>query len=223
MKKKKHAEDQLDLDARFGTAAFPDSPSGGGTMRGANGLTTQGNRDRGRSGHFPIPRFDSIRGRFDSGIFASNTTGQTNGSTAVNHTGTAGGGAGSGQMMMHLSGEDLGKVTAEQAAVPTTALSTPSGTGTGSGSNGGGGGGESGSGSYKAPRSTVLGVSGTTGGKGSGGGGGGGGGTAGQNGAAWGLAMSGEYPDVEGSADPYAVDNAMAETGTGAAARSSHM
>lgn len=212
MKKKKHAEDQLDLDARFGTAAFPESPSGGGTMRGATGLTTQGNRDRGRSGHFPIPRFDSIRGRFDSGIFASNANGQTNGSAAVNHTGATAvaGGAGSGQIMMHVSGEDLGKVTAEQAAVPTTALSTPSGTGgNGNGSNHVDGNndvsGGSGSGSYKAPRSTVLGA------KGSGGGGGGG--------AAWGLAMSGEYPDLEGTADPYAVDNAMADTGTGGAAR----
>lgn len=213
MKKKKHAEDQLELDNRFGTAAFPESPSGGGTMRGATGLTTQGNRDRGRSGHFPIPRFDSIRGRFDSGIFASNATGQTNGGgVAVSHT---------------VSGEDIGKVTAEQTRV-ATALSTPSGS---SHPTNGNNNGVSTSGSYKAPRSSVIDdrllgqgftatdvgrpVSGTSSRKGSGTSSGGGG-AAGRQDAGWGLAMSGEYPDLEGSSDPYAVDNAMAETGTAA-------
>lgn len=217
MKKKKHAEDQLDLDGHVGTSAFPDSPSGGGTIRGT-GLTTQGNRDRGRSGHFPIPRFDSIRGRFDSGIFASNNP------AAQSNNNNGGGGGGLVQAGVHVgagggaaAAGDLGKITTERAKVSTTAQSTPSGlNGTDSGGEGSGGK------AYNAPRSTVLAdrlvaqgyttsdvgrpVSGTSGGGASRGGSGGGQ-------TDWGLAMSGEYPDLEGT-DPYAIDNAMAETGT---------
>lgn len=210
MKKKKHREDQLDLDGHHGTSAFPESPSGGGTIRGT-GLTTQGNRDRGRSGHFPIPRFDSIRGRFDSGIFASN-----NPAGASNN---GGGGGGMVQAGVNVGGGELDKVTAERAQVSTTAQSTPSGLHGGSSVTGGGGG--SGGKSGNAPRSTVLderlvaqGYATTDLGRplsGASAASRGGGGALDQNG--WGLAMSGEYPDLEG-ADPYAIDNAMAETGT---------
>lgn len=198
MKKQKHAEDQLDLDVHgTGISAFPESPSnGGGTMRGGGGGGTQGNRDRGRSGHFPIPRFDSIRGRFDSGIFASNATGGGSGGQVQAGVNVGGGGARG----------DLEKITAERAeGVSTTAQSTPSGLH-----------------GNVAPRSTVLDerlvaqgyatgdvgrpLSGTaTAARG--------GGSGGQDQTGWGLAMSGEYPDLEGT-DPYAVDNAMAETGT---------
>lgn len=231
MRKKKHAEDQLDLDGHAGTSAFPESPSGGmsgggNTLRGA--VLTHGNRDRGRSGHFPIPRFDSIRGRFDSGIFASNVGG---GSSGGGGGSAAAGGVGAGA---HVGGGgpsgELEKISAEQANVSTTAQSTPSGvngnaTGTGAGAGGKKGG--------NAPRSTVLDgrlvaqgyttsdmgrptslTSGTSGAA-TAGGGGGGGGRSSESG--WGLAMSGEYPDLEGT-DPYAIDNAMAETGTAAAA-----
>lgn len=190
MKKQKTAEMALDLDD--GAAAFPDSPTGGGngTIRGTN--LTNGARGRGNSGHFPIPRFDSIRGRFDSGIFASN----------------AGGASSAGAGAVHASGE-MDKIRAEEGAMPTTAQSTPSR----SSAHGG-------RGSPNAPRSTVLddrlvaqgfttsdvgrplsGVPGAA---------------RKRNGGAsgWGLAMSGEYPDLEGAANPYAIDNAMVETGT---------
>ncbi|CAN0053620.1 unnamed protein product, partial [Ectocarpus sp. 12 AP-2014] len=149
MRKKKHAEDQLDLDGHPGTSAFPDSPGGGmggggNTLRGA--VLTHGNRDRGRSGHFPIPRFDSIRGRFDSGIFASNVVGGGGGGAA------AAGGVGAGA---HVGGGgpsgELEKISAEQANASTTAQSTPSGA-NGNGVGTGGGGGKAGN----APRSTVL-------------------------------------------------------------------
>lgn len=210
LKKKKDAEDRLDLDGHVGTSAFPESPSAGGTIRG-NGNTTQGNRDRGRSGHFPIPRFDSIRGRFDSGIFASNAGGgQSNNGTAVNSNGGGGGAAA-------VAGTNLDKVSADRAQGSNTAESTPSGI-SGNGNSGGGG--------YKAPRSTVLDerlvaqgyttsdvgrpLSGASAASRTGGGAGR------QQAAGWGLAMSGEYPDLE-SSDPYAVDNTMAET-TGTAA-----
>ncbi|CAB1119788.1 unnamed protein product [Ectocarpus sp. CCAP 1310/34] len=212
MRKKKHAEDQLDLDGHPGTSAFPDSPGGGNTLRGA--VLTHGNRDRGRSGHFPIPRFDSIRGRFDSGIFASNV---------------AGGGGGGAVAGAHVGGGgpsgELEKISAEQANVSTTAQSTPSGA-NGSGVGTGGGGRKAGN----APRSTVLdgrlvakGYTTTDMGRPTsssasraataavGEGSNGGGGARGEGG--WGLAMSGEYPDLEGT-DPYAINNAMAETGT---------
>lgn len=210
MKKKKHAEDQLDLDGHAGTSAFPESPSAGGTIRGT-GLTTQGNRDRGRSGHFPIPRFDSIRGRFDSGIFASNTGGQ------ANNNGTINGGGGGGVAVPGTQSGDLDKIDADRNQVSLTAQSTPSGLDGGSGGGGSSGGG-------KAPRSTVLderlvaqgyttsdvgrplsaasGASRASGAAGR------------QQAAGWGLAMSGEYPDLEG-ADPYVIDNAMADKGTG--------
>ncbi|CAM9318065.1 unnamed protein product [Scytosiphon promiscuus] len=213
LKKKKHAEDQLDLDGQFGTAAFPESPSGGGTVRG-NGHTNPGNRDRGRSGHFPIPRFDSIRGRFDSGIYASNTG-----------TGAAGAGAGAGVAInagAHVGGAgagDLNKIDAEPAQVSTTAQSTPSGLNGSSVA--------ATAGSSKAPRSTVLDdrlvaqgfttsdlgrpSSAASAASRTGGGSGGGGARAG---AGWGLAMSGEYPDLEGS-DPYAIDNAMVDAANG--------
>lgn len=206
MKKKKHAEDQLSLDGHIGTSAFPESPSNGGTMRGGTGLTTQGNRDRGRSGHFPIPRFDSIRGRFDSGIFASN-----------NPAGASNNGGGLVQQPVHVGGGDLEKINADRAMVSTTAQSTPSGlNGGGSAVSGGGG---SGGKSGNAPRSTVLderlvaqGYTGRDLGRPlSGASAASRGGALEQNG--WGLAMSGEYPDLEGT-DPYAIDNAMADTGT---------
>lgn len=206
MKKKKHAEDQLDLDGQFGTAAFPESPSGGGgTVRG-NGNTNPGNRERGRSGHFPIPRFDSIRGRFDSGIYASNTG-----------TGAAAAGGAAVTAGAHVAGAaGLNKIDAEPAQVSTTAQSTPSGL---NGSSSGSGG------ASKAPRSTVLdnrlvaqGFTTSDLGRPSSGAsaasraGGGSGGVGGRAATGWGLAMSGEYPDLEGS-DPYAIDNAMVDGG----------
>lgn len=190
LNKKKHAEMELDLDANV-ASAFPDSPTGGGTIN-ANGHT-HGHRGRGNSGHFPIPRFDSIRGRFDSGIFASNNTGAY--ASNAGAAGVGGGGA--------IAPDD--KLLTRDGHVPTTAQSTPSGTGTKD--------------SPSAPRSTVLdgrlvakGFTAIDAGRpvpnsmGAAG--------AGQGGAAgWGLALSGEYPDLEG-ADPYAIDNTLAaETG----------
>lgn len=226
MRKKKHAEDQLDLDGHAGTSAFPESPGGGmggggNTLRGA--VLTHGNRDRGRSGHFPIPRFDSIRGRFDSGIFASNVGGGSGGGSGVGAPA-----AGSVNAGAHVGGGgpsgELEKISAEQANVSTTAQSTPSG------ANGNGAGSASGGKSGNAPRSTVLDgrlvaqgyttsdigrpTSLTSGTSREGGGGSGSGGRRAESG--WGLAMSGEYPDLEGT-DPYAIDNAMAETGTATA------
>lgn len=184
---------ELDLDANV-ASAFPDSPTGGGGTINANGHT-HGHRGRGNSGHFPIPRFDSIRGRFDSGIFASNNTG-----AYASNAAAGGGGA--------LAPDD--KLVTGDGIVPTTAQSTPSGTGS--------------KGSPSAPRSTVLDgrlvakgftaidvgrpVPNARGAA-----------DAGQGGAAgWGLALSGEYPDLEG-ADPYAIDNTLAaEAGTRAGA-----
>lgn len=167
-------------------SAFPESPNGGGgTIRGT--VNTHQGRGRGNSGHFPIPRFDSIRGRFDSGIFASNNVGAVGAGTHA----TGGGG--------------VDKIQTADVASVMTAQSTPSVLGSRV--------------SPTAPRSTVLddrlvkqGLATSdvgrphSGSRSSGGGSGGGA-------AGWGLAMSGEYPDLEGS-DPYMIDNAMVETGT---------
>lgn len=192
--KKKNHDIEMDLDMGA-AAAFPDSPGnghGGHTNRGA----------RVASGHFPIPRFDSIRGRFDSGIFASTTTGGGNYSSQnIGARGAA------------TSALDDGKAHLKDSSIASTAtaLSTPSGSGSRSSPNG--------------PRSTVLDrglvakgfttsdvgrpVSGAinetheerTG-------------TVGQRASGWGAAMSGEYPDLDG-ADPYAGENTlMVETGT---------
>lgn len=202
MKKRKNGPslDDMDMDIN-GAAAFPDSPSNGGTI----GHNHTGHRNRVHSGHFPIPRFDSIRGRFDSGIFASNNTGGYTSNAAA----AAGGGA-------VVANGDVKKDSSNRT-VPT-AETTPSGTAKGS---------------PNAPRSTVLddrfvqkGFTSSDVGRPSsgaitaasataGGGGTEGGDTRGAGGgrAGWGTAMSGEYPDLEG-ADPYAVDNALAETGT---------
>lgn len=168
-------------------SAFPESPTGGaGTIRGT--VNTFQGRVGGNSGHFPIPRFDSIRGRFDSGIFAANNAGAV--------------GAGA-----HATGNGgMDKIQAADVASVMTAQSTPSVLGSRI--------------SPTAPRSTVLddrlmkqGLATSdvgrphSGSRSSGGGSGGGA-------AGWGLAMSGEYPDLEGS-DPYMIDNAMMESGTG--------
>lgn len=171
----------MDMDVT-GAAAFPDSPTNGGTM---NGHVHTGHRNRGHSGHFPIPRFDSVRGRFDSGIFASNNTG-TYPSNAI------------------IGGVAVGDDVKNEEAI-ATAQSTPSGTGARS--------------SPSAPRSTVLdgrlatkgfttsdvgrpgSSSVVTDGR------------VGRKSTNWGLAMSGEYPDLD-EADPYAGDNLMADTGT---------
>ena len=208
---------ELDLSENA-ASAFPDSPTAGGsTVRGTGTLTSQANRNRGQSGHFPIPRFDSIRGRFDSGIFASNNAGAAayaSGGGAAGNGSAAGNGAVHAMAYAEGAGGSLEKVVMADGPDPMTAQSTPSGL-TGKGSPGGG-----------APRSTVLDdrlvaqgftssdvgrpVSGALT-RGPGGPGGPGGGGA----AGWGLALSGEYPDLEG-ADPYAIDNVMAvETGTG--------
>lgn len=183
--KKRAAENDLELDANV-ASAFPESPTGGGgTIRGT--VNTHQVRGRGNSGHFPIPRFDSIRGRFDSGIFASNNPGAV----------------GAGAHAVGSGGVD--KIQAADGASVMTAQSTPSVLGSRI--------------SPSAPRSTVLddrlvkqGLTTSdvgrphSGSRSSGGGSGGGA-------AGWGLAMSGEYPDLEGS-DPYMIDNAMVETGT---------
>ena len=189
MNKKRAAEMDLELDPNV-ASAFPESPTaGGGTVRGTV-LNNQG-RGRGNSGHFPIPRFDSIRGRFDSGIFASNQAGGAYGQT----TGAVFAGA-------HASG-GLDKIALGDCASVMTAQSTPSVHGHKA--------------SPSAPRSTVLddrlvkqGLTTSDVGRPHSGprslGGGG-------QSSGWGLAMSGEYPDSDGS-NPYTIDNALAETGT---------
>lgn len=182
--KKRVAEMDLELDGNV-ASAFPESPTAGGgsTVRGT--VHSIQARGRGHSGHFAIPRFDSIRGRFDSGIFASNTVGvYGSGGGAVPAGAHATGSCGVDKVMM----DDTDKVM--------TAQSTPSGLGA--------------KGSPSAPRSTVLedrlvtqGLSSSDAGVISGPRSGGGA-------AGWGIAMSGEYPDMEGP-DPYTIDNAMAD------------
>lgn len=197
MTNKKHADLEMDLDIN-GASAFPDSPTAGngGTLNG----NPHGHRGRVVSGHFPIPRFDSIRGRFDSGIFASNPT------AAFSAHGN------SGSAPAAVLGTDAVDKHHKDSSVATvaTAQSSPSATQPKQ--------------SPTAPRSTVLDgrlvskgyttsdvgrpVSGT-------------GGPVATNAASgWGMAMSGEYPDLEGP-DPYAGDNVMTDTRAGVEQRHS--
>lgn len=187
MRKKKHPDLEMDLDIN-GAAAFPDSPGPNGTLN-----ANTGHRGRVVSGHFPIPRFDSIRGRFDSGIFASNNTAGY----------TQGNGTGSGALAGALGSNGEKHHKESSMATVATANSSPSEL--------------QGRSSPSAPRSTVLDgrlvskgyttsdvgrpVSGSSG--------------SGPTRAAagWGMAMSGEYPDLDGS-DPFSGDNVMVETGT---------